>query len=279
MNLNKRTKGTGEIVRDIFIHHPDWNARQIYDRYLILIGDVNKAVTLNSIQKHVQELKEINNSLEVQNLEAPWHTGTLVKYPLSAEALPHIFKVQAHHQLGKITIRQARWVAHLYPMIKDTDLLNSVSFRYALGEKISQLSGLPLFDASEYDKRLESPKELIRYFEDSYGDFGTFKTAFESTTGYEMAGVVVQSVEEIYIFEGKAFVLTGAGYRQLSPKTPDAVETLVNNLKKQRLIKSMNTVKQEVRIIMLKKPMNIEVPAKSLMEVKSERSHSKEGKG
>lgn len=69
MNQHKRLKGTKALVKDIFIEHPDWNAKQIYDRYLILIADPQKAVTLNAVQKHIEEFKTTYYSEKFQALQ------------------------------------------------------------------------------------------------------------------------------------------------------------------------------------------------------------------
>ena len=55
MNNRQRLKGTGVLISEIFSAHPEWNATKVYQRYLILIGDTTKAVTLNAVQKHLEK--------------------------------------------------------------------------------------------------------------------------------------------------------------------------------------------------------------------------------
>ncbi len=177
MYNNKRQKDTRTLVREIFIEHPDWNARQIYDRYLVLIGDTNKAVTLNAVQKHVQELKEFSSTDEYKKLESPWHMGTLDGCHLPPEAIPLILLVQNYAELSPhpvlktpppqepVTIRQARWIArfsYFYRDLKPKDAKKNLAAAqwlyhwskiYSTQEIICELSGIPL-DTSVLDKSL-----------------------------------------------------------------------------------------------------------------------------
>ena len=175
MNQNKRAKDTGSLVRDIFIEHPDWNARQIYDRYLILIGDANMAVTLNAVQKHVEKAKAIYNSPEVQGLEALWHIGSLVEYPLPSDAIPYAFAVKYWAEKRKylpVTIGQAIWISRLYvftgnmeklkPKIRDNAIgwLYHWSRIYRLEEIKSTLVGNLKYDTAVLDNLL---MERVRF--------------------------------------------------------------------------------------------------------------------
>ena len=188
MNNKKRLKDTGSIVRDIFSVHPDWNARQIYDRYLMVIGDVNKAVTLNSIQKHVQAIKERYD----KDKDLPW---SLDKTPsLHAEAIGAIFKVRnvipkwmilppflsdsdsRYYVIDKgqrlttiprhFTVREALWVARLYAVesLRKPIVLSKAVIVYSLLERLAELSGTPM-DTSGVDEIIGSNKNVADMLE------------------------------------------------------------------------------------------------------------------
>lgn len=162
--MNKRLKDTATLIREIFLEHPEWNARQIYDRYLILVGDANNAVTLNAVQKHVQVLKERYQKIQDTGLDAPWHLGTMLssKRHISPEAIPYIFKVREwaikHSEETLVTIRQAYWIGQFYPVIpdlrkaKDEDIENlwKWSWVYATYEVVCELSNTD-FNTTELD--------------------------------------------------------------------------------------------------------------------------------
>jgi len=187
MNNHKRQKGTRELVRDIFIAHPEWNARQIYDRYLILLGDANNAVTLNAVQKHVEEFKRKYREIQESGLDNPWHLHQTLDMP--AEVIAHILEVKKvqpkwwvlppslsdpnpEHYVIKdnkkltaiprcMTVREARWVSRLYAVksLKKPEVLVMAVAIYSLLERLAELSGLPL-DTSEVDEIIASNKNV-----------------------------------------------------------------------------------------------------------------------
>ncbi|HEX76205.1 MAG TPA: hypothetical protein G4O12_06440 [Dehalococcoidia bacterium] len=160
MITNKRRKDTRTLIKEIFIEHPDWNARQIYDRYLILIGDANNAVTLNAVQKHIEYLKDINKQWQEKGLDNLWHLGLMEKYPaIIPEAVLHILAVQAwakRTQHEAVTVGQAIWISRLYTCISNTELTGKRKERdaalrwlwhwsraYAIEEKLSFIAKIP----------------------------------------------------------------------------------------------------------------------------------------
>jgi len=172
----KRLKGTREFVRDIFLGHPDWNARQIYDRYLMLIGDTSMAVTLNAVQKHVETLRGPIKQLGATGLDSPWSIGSCEKYNIPADIISTLIE---YEQVGqpKFTIRQAKWFAKLKPVVfemsaakrpledwlsglaqipaphKDSRfaLLAIIAYQYAGYEQISELEDEQHPDTSDLD--------------------------------------------------------------------------------------------------------------------------------
>lgn len=196
MNNIKRLKDTKTLVREIFSEHQDWNAKKIYDRYLILIGDTNKAVTLNAVQKHVEDLKEIVKRPDYQEKEKQWHLHATLD--MSAEAIGHVFEVQRympqniilppsmseanpeHYVIvdGKkltaipriFTVRDARWIERLYAVksLKKPELLAKAVVVYSLIERMADLSETSL-DTTLLDEIISSNEHvsdrLERYFQ------------------------------------------------------------------------------------------------------------------
>jgi len=187
MKNNKRQKDTRSLVKDIFIAHPEWNARQIYDRYLILIGDTNKAVTLNAVQKHVEVLRGNYNKMLESGLDETWYLHHTLD--MSAEAIAHVLEVKKvmpewmvlppslseasprHYVImeGKkltalprrMTMREARWVERLYAVksLKKTVVLSKAVCVYTLLERLSKLLDTPL-DTSEADEIIAGTKNV-----------------------------------------------------------------------------------------------------------------------
>lgn len=166
MNNHKRSKDTRTIVREIWLEHSEWNAREIYDRYLILIGDPNKAVTLNAVQKHVQFLNVNADRISKTGLDDPWHMGLLEKYQFPPEAVEKIFALMIEGR--KITIRRAIWISRFCTLPISLDLLFFMAYRYAAGEFMSQLSGGAVFDTTTIDREfidaiLSKPEKAKSY--------------------------------------------------------------------------------------------------------------------
>ena len=84
---------------------------------------------LRAVQARLPGIKDKFNSKEFQDLEAPWHLGALENYPLPSEAIPFILMVQSYAKnypdpvlktsLDPVSIRQAKWIARLYPIVGD----------------------------------------------------------------------------------------------------------------------------------------------------------------
>lgn len=100
MVKQKRAKGTREFIIEILAKHPEWNARQVYNRYLILIGDPQNAITLNAVQKCIQSLKPILTQVRKTGLDKPWSLAVLNRlhelliFDVNADAIEYIQKVQ-----------------------------------------------------------------------------------------------------------------------------------------------------------------------------------------
>jgi len=116
----------------------------------------NRLPGISSIQKYLQEL---NLRLDTPSpLDAPWHLGTLDDYPLSAEAIHHILKVQKwmakKGARSQVTLRLAKWISRFSKAIgKDTAWLWKVSFTYTLFEILCEISDTDP-DTSQLDAAL-----------------------------------------------------------------------------------------------------------------------------
>jgi hypothetical protein len=113
-----------------------------------------------------------------------WHLGILDKYPLPAESIPYVFAVQAYIDkinqvrgewqgpLEPVSVRQAKWVARLWPFCKgsmtedDIVMLWRLSHFYTYHEVMSALADETLFDTSEFDRKLRQHEDLAPIVEE-----------------------------------------------------------------------------------------------------------------
>jgi hypothetical protein len=188
MRSEKMSNGTEKIdkywkkkVLKIFREHPDWNATEVREQLLEWIGEA-RTVGKSAVQKELQRLREIYGD-EINSLEALWHTGTLENFPIPADAIPDILRVQSWGSNiadppRTLTIGQAIWISRirgvannvLEPAIsqqekprnqKDFDKIFDMvskwlwewSDAYAQWDIICKLDGteLPPYDMSELD--------------------------------------------------------------------------------------------------------------------------------
>jgi hypothetical protein len=121
-----------------------------------------------------------------KRIDVPWSLGTLKEHPLPPDAIPLVLEaLNSKAIFGRgPTIRVARWISILYPVIKDKKMLFRLSWYYALHERINSLAGNQDYDTREFDSRLSNPNKLLNYFDSlSPVDYDTYKVAFYDTTG------------------------------------------------------------------------------------------------
>jgi hypothetical protein len=114
MNTRKRQKDTKEWVEEIFTAHPDWNARQIHDRYSQMVGP-RDAVGLSSVQKYLEEIKPKYTDQE-KEADAPWQLGYSKPAEISIESIPWLMELQVcrkSYYSKPITFREAKWFSRL----------------------------------------------------------------------------------------------------------------------------------------------------------------------
>ncbi len=125
--------------------------------------------TERTYQNIKDDVKPFVEKVKNGNLEKLWSVGSLSQYSgmpvITPESVQRILKVQSIATYP-VTIRRARWIAYLHPVIGDDDLLKDISFNYAYAELLADLQG-EQFDSAEYDKYLKdktSQKKLIKIF-------------------------------------------------------------------------------------------------------------------
>lgn len=131
--MNRR-RSTREVVKDIILEHPDWNAAQIYEQYKVDAPGQER--TLNAIQKHVQKLRPKLPTTVY------WHLGRQgTSLSIPPEALPRIIAIQRELKaLGNETTNMpqivAYWIGQLYGVIDEPLVLLGVAYAYGLHQAI-----------------------------------------------------------------------------------------------------------------------------------------------
>lgn len=84
-----------------------------------------------------------------------WSLGSLVQDPIPPDAMPVVMSIykKALARNKELTIRQVRWIARLYKIIDDAELLWDWAWAYAMDEWLSEITNKP-FDTTELDLEL-----------------------------------------------------------------------------------------------------------------------------
>lgn len=172
--MSTRRLKTKELVKDIFLKHPDWTAGRIRHELLDSVppADTGKVPKLNAIQKHVEDLKRIHNSQA--ELYHPWNLGELTGYELNPAVVPILLREQIERQKENhhpLTVWEALWASRLYSTLADLlkdkpeALHESVIYwagEYTLKEKYDRYSGSEKIDTSEFDIELFNNPDVSR---------------------------------------------------------------------------------------------------------------------
>jgi hypothetical protein len=172
MNRNKRVRGTKEIVVDILLEHPDWNARQVYDRYKLLLGDSRKVVTLSAIQKQIENINPILETAKKEGLDNVWSMNTLKEHPLPPDVIPILLRIKKNIPALPLTIRIAIWVSRFYTTIEPQSADNAVNlfriaYLYALNEARCTVLDIE-FNTEQIDDI--NPSEILKNLQ-KYSEF------------------------------------------------------------------------------------------------------------
>lgn len=171
IRINHRKKWKAPTIREeLRLWLQDKVGKEVTEKHLAWsVQKINAEVEerlpgLSSIQKYLKETKQNLNKEWPE--DKPWHMGTLEDedYELPPDSLPILLRIQSEKSKDNpLTIRQAKWVSRLYPIIlsfsqgKETaetiKRLNWWSEFYADREVMSEVSNLS-FNTSELDREL-----------------------------------------------------------------------------------------------------------------------------
>lgn len=130
-----------QLIAETYLEHPDWRAKEIqYEVDHLLIG---KGPGLSAVQKQLTKIRRRHGEITSEPEDGPWNVATLEQYPIPAEALPSVLHawiyVREHINIS-FTVRQAKWVARLYAVIKDIPNLVTAAWYYNQNELVTRIT-------------------------------------------------------------------------------------------------------------------------------------------
>ena len=159
--MGKGPKVTPEIeviIAEVFVENDDWPAKMVQVEVNRRLG--GNGPKLSAIQKRLTKFRAEKSRKDAaldkdvaQGLGAPWKLVSDGDVP--PEAVPAALQVwKWRFTLGlPLSVREAKWVARLHPVIADTLDLSNFVLSYAYREEACELSNQP-FETADIDARL-----------------------------------------------------------------------------------------------------------------------------
>jgi hypothetical protein len=135
---------TRQLIARVHYEHLDWTAKEVQHEVNASLVKGHPDLSpdwpgLSAVQK---ELSKLRKSPSPQ--DNSWNVSSLNELELPPEALPAVIQVWFNNRVNnsrRFTVREAKWVARLYCIIKDIDELTRTARGYAYSEYITEQYG------------------------------------------------------------------------------------------------------------------------------------------
>lgn len=109
--------------------------------------------SLSSVRGKIKKAKL--SGANPDSKDKPWSMAALGDYPIPADAMPTVMSIYKRVLAGdrELTIREVQWIARLYRIFDDLDLIWDWAWQYAMSEWVDEISHKP-FDTTELDLEL-----------------------------------------------------------------------------------------------------------------------------
>lgn len=152
---------TDAKIAEVFREHPKWKAPRIRNEVNLLLqhknpGIPNNVPGISYVRQKLTKIRKVIKSATVNEQDRLWSLGALEYYPISPVALPEVVKIwKLHHH--SITIRKAKWIARLVPLITNVLELDEAADNYAREEQIYESLDRH-FDSKVMDEDILDPE-------------------------------------------------------------------------------------------------------------------------
>ena len=160
------TSEVKQLIIKAYLRKPTWRAKEIREEVNTRLRENDPSIapewpSLSAVQKVLARIHKQERELPRDPEDRPWSVSDLTQYPVPPEALPTILRAWANalHWSASLTIREVRWAARLYYLIKessvfDVGLLTTMARKYAFAEKTVSFvrAHVKVTDRQEEDK-------------------------------------------------------------------------------------------------------------------------------
>jgi hypothetical protein len=154
------TNEVKRLIAEVNDKHPDYLAKEVKEKVQELLQKMNMQAKpdwpgLSAVQVELKKIRERKASRQSLGIDGVWSLGRLTESYFPPEAISKLLEIQetlGSHKL--LTIREARWVGHLYALFSDTITLAVWSVAYAEREKNCEAAGIEN-DTSDIDSSIQ----------------------------------------------------------------------------------------------------------------------------
>ncbi len=116
-------RGRGEGMPEEF--EQKMSAKEIYQALVSYLRDEGRKRGIQpvipsqaAITKRITVDRKVFNELPRDEKDTPWSVVTVGRYPISPDMIPIVLYMSANIKTKHFTLRDAQWVARLYPLLK-----------------------------------------------------------------------------------------------------------------------------------------------------------------
>jgi hypothetical protein len=160
------TSAVEQLIIKVYLRKPTSLAKKIREEVNDRLRKNDPSIapewpSLSSVQKVLARIHKKERELPRDPEDRPWSVSNLTQYPIPPETLPAVLRAWADalHRGAPLTIREVRWAARLYYVIKesgylDAGLLSTMARKYAFAEKTASFvtAKVHITDRQEEDK-------------------------------------------------------------------------------------------------------------------------------
>ncbi|MFA5450455.1 MAG: hypothetical protein WC231_00445 [Dehalococcoidales bacterium] len=138
------------MIAHLYLEHPQWKTHEIRSALLKKIANRLAYAEpdwpgISAVQKELADLRKRNRArpLESQELDTSWNSLSLIRHPISPEALPIVLKLSVYTRENKkraLTIREALWASRYSAVVKEISELSIICGSMAMLEAVSEIT-------------------------------------------------------------------------------------------------------------------------------------------
>ena len=205
------------LIAQTHLEHPDYGPTLVREKLLKRMKETgldrnfgSDWPSVSAVGKVLTDIRKEESELGPDPEDRPWSVSALADCDIPAEALPVVMDAWAKALVNDdpLTIRQVKWIAYLYHVLKDrdTDLLAERALEYASLEKA--IKGTGTYPAKPQDAWWLWFKDAILYFNMAGDDSPLVKCIkhmkWETTTDIDELKLIFERLYAISV-NGDAF--------------------------------------------------------------------------